>query len=98
MSDELAYHARELQADLRIVEAGGGDDRAWVQAAALLEHDLEVHVAALIDATPLPAPGADFRAHVAAALAALHDDRVVDAAAAIAAAHVIAARAVSRLR
>lgn len=90
MSDERAYHLRELHADLGIVQAGGLEGRAWVQAVALLEHDLEVHVAALLDAQPPRAPGDDFAAHVAAALAALEDDRIADAAAAIRAAYELA--------
>jgi hypothetical protein len=52
--EELAYHVRELRTDLGLVRAalehGTESDarsvrRAWVQAAALLEHDLDVHVA-----------------------------------------------------
>jgi hypothetical protein len=51
---ELGYHLRELRADLALIRddlqvADSADDprairRAWIFAAALLEHDLEVHL------------------------------------------------------
>jgi hypothetical protein len=49
---DLAYHLRELQADLRSARAmldrleGGEEVRAWVELEALLEHDLDVHLPA----------------------------------------------------
>jgi hypothetical protein len=103
MSDELAYHARELRADLRIVTSAQTEGRAWIHVAALLEHDLEVHVAGALallgHPPPARAPAAGFHEHVADALAALGDARVpeaarfAEAAAAIAAAHEVATRA-----
>ena len=59
--DELGYHLRELRADLGLVQrdldtiaaegAQTAGRRALIQAWALLEHDLDVHVARLLALT-----------------------------------------------
>lgn len=99
MTDELAYHVRELRADLRLIQAeieqlraGRAEPlRAWTQAQALLDHDLEVHLpgalALMHTSMPPPAPAdhsdddaAVVSRHVGAALAALGDGPIPDAA------------------
>lgn len=69
LDDELSYHLRELHADLTLIRADletvtspdvdRSVARAWIQAEALLEHDLEVHFPrafALLDSTMPPPP------------------------------------------
>jgi 3-mercaptopyruvate sulfurtransferase SseA len=67
--DELAYHVQELRADLGLIRdnlnaaVAHVDDRvalrAWVQAEALLEHDLEVHVPQALTLLDTAAPAWD---------------------------------------
>ena len=133
LDDELIYHLRELRADLGLVRldietaAAGGADRsvvqAWVQAEALLDHDLEVHVpralallgvavAAQVHTRTAGAQGSGDREQMAAeaagrrvgaALMALGDEpvpqaaRVISAAGQIEAAHRIVAAALEEV-